>query len=165
MARAYRDRRSRSEVTSRPDAPDVLTLPTRHPGVAGDPRDDERAGAGLHEAGHRVRGGIDDRDPVAADLRHPDLAGHDVGIPERAGQRDRRNDGICPSTMRLYLYLIIKTKEGQNTIKLTNGMAEEIGLSRYSKYRALAQLAEAGLVSVEQNNKQSPLVAVLRRAD
>jgi hypothetical protein len=45
-------------------------------------------------------------------------------------------------------------------VRLTNQMAGEIGLDRFAKARALAQLREAGLVSVTQRGREAPVVTV-----
>jgi hypothetical protein len=74
---------------------------------------------------------------------------------------DRHRDAIFPPRARLWLYLLIKTREGRKPVRLTNQMAVEIGLDRFAKARALAQLREAGLVSVAQHGLEAPVVTVL----
>ena len=75
---------------------------------------------------------------------------------------DRRNDKVCGPAMRLYLYLVIKTREGLQPVKLTNARAAEIGLDKFGKARALAHLAKAGHVSVVQMGNQAPVVTLVR---
>ena len=48
-------------------------------------------------------------------------------------------------------------------VRLTNSKAAEIGLDRHAKSRALAQLRQAGLVSVVQQGSEAPIVNVLTR--
>ena len=36
-----------------------------------------------------------------------------------------------------------------NTVALSNGKLEQVGISRYAKYRALTELSEAGIIEVE----------------
>ena len=74
---------------------------------------------------------------------------------------DRRWDAIYPPRTRLWLLLLIKSKEGRDSVRLTNSMAAEIGLDRHAKARALAQLKRVGLISVTQTGHKVPIVAVL----
>jgi hypothetical protein len=78
---------------------------------------------------------------------------------------DRRFDGIYQPPVRLWLLLLIKTREGRIQVRLTNEMAAEIGLSRHAKLRALACLEEARLVSVTHFGKAAPLVQVCGRCN
>ena len=48
-----------------------------------------------------------------------------------------------------------------STIKLTQGVLDDFGVSRYSKYRALTNLVSAGLISVDSNTGKNPVVTVL----
>ena len=45
--------------------------------------------------------------------------------------------------------------------KLPNGMFGYDGISRYSKWRALAVLERRGLITVERRRKKSPIIRVL----
>jgi hypothetical protein len=74
---------------------------------------------------------------------------------------DRHRDAIFPPRTRLWLYLLIKTREGRKPVRLTNLLAAEIGLDRHAKARALAQLRRAGLVSITQQGFEAPVVTVL----
>jgi hypothetical protein len=58
------------------------------------------------------------------------------------------------------LHLDWKQKGGR--IKLPNGWLEFEGISRFAKYRALAQLEELGLITVNRRPRKSPIVHVLR---
>jgi hypothetical protein len=71
---------------------------------------------------------------------------------------DRRLDTVYPPRTRLWLYLLIKTREGCKSVRLTNEMAAEIGLDRHAKARALARLKKAGLVSVMHLGNEVPLI-------
>jgi hypothetical protein len=48
-----------------------------------------------------------------------------------------------------------------NTVPVSNKLLAEFGVNRYAKSRALKQLSDAGLVSVEQGVGRSPVVTVL----
>jgi hypothetical protein len=48
---------------------------------------------------------------------------------------DPRLDAVYPPRTRLWLYLLIKTREGRKPVRLTNKMAAEIGLDRHAKDR------------------------------
>jgi hypothetical protein len=73
---------------------------------------------------------------------------------------DPRWDAVYPPRTRLWLLLLIKTREGCKPVRLTNAMVGEIGLDRHAKARALAQLKRAGLVSMVQTGNEAPLVTV-----
>lgn len=52
-----------------------------------------------------------------------------------------------------------------NSVQLSNKLLSEFGVNRYSKRRALKQLANAKLISVEQGRGKSPVVTVLECSD
>lgn len=61
------------------------------------------------------------------------------------------------STYRLALSLVYASwRNGGRPIVLSNVMAEEEGLSRRSKWRALAELEYLGLVEVRRRPRQAP---------
>lgn len=74
---------------------------------------------------------------------------------------DRRWDEIYPPRVRLWFYLVVKSRSGRNSVRLTNQKAAEIGLDRHGKSRALARLQSAGLVSVIQQGLEAPVISVL----
>jgi hypothetical protein len=62
------------------------------------------------------------------------------------------------ATYRLALHLIrAGWKSPNHVVKLTNVIA---GIDRWQKYRELPKLRKAGLVSVEERPRKSPLVTV-----
>jgi hypothetical protein len=64
-------------------------------------------------------------------------------------------------TYRVALYLLWEAWRSQsNRVKLANVGMEEHGVSRWNKHRALKQLVEAGLISIEQQPRKSPIVTV-----
>lgn len=52
--------------------------------------------------------------------------------------------------------------EQNRTIKLSNLSVKVVGLTRYSKNRALKHLESAGLITVERCAGRSPVVTILR---
>jgi hypothetical protein len=56
----------------------------------------------------------------------------------------------------LYLYW----RHHYKPFKLPNGMLQYDGVSRYSKYRALAKLEQLGLISIERPPKKSPIIHI-----
>lgn len=46
-------------------------------------------------------------------------------------------------------------------VKLTQKLLNEFDVTRYSKYRALVCLSEAGLISIETTNGKNPMVTTL----
>ena len=66
------------------------------------------------------------------------------------------------ATWRLALFLVYESwRTGGRTIKLTNIMAAEVGVSPDAKGRALDDLEQAGLIEVERRPDRSPLVTLL----
>ena len=66
------------------------------------------------------------------------------------------------ATWRLALFLVYEYwRNGGRTIKLTNIMAAEVGVSPDAKGRALDDLEKAGLIEVERRPDRSPLVTLL----
>ena len=68
---------------------------------------------------------------------------------------------LSPST-RLLCLLLHETGEGQRPLLLSNQRAAEIGLSRFAKRRALAELEADGFVRVERADRNLPQVWLLR---
>jgi hypothetical protein len=63
------------------------------------------------------------------------------------------------STFHVALYLLhLHWKDHGNPVKVPNATLRTLGVSRQSKWRALADLEERGLVSVERRPSRSPLV-------
>jgi DNA-binding transcriptional ArsR family regulator len=77
---------------------------------------------------------------------------------------DRANDRDLSRAMRLYLYLQIKSRRGARSVRLTNEMANELGLDRAAKTRALKALEARGQITVSREGKRLPIV-IVRRLD
>jgi hypothetical protein len=71
-------------------------------------------------------------------------------------------EGAPGQTYRTALLLLYEHWRQGKPIKLNNRMLETIGVSRYSKWRALPDLEGRGLIAVERRPKRSPVVRVLR---
>jgi hypothetical protein len=73
------------------------------------------------------------------------------------------------ATLKLALHLLTKrfeswTKDKQFT--LANGVLEEkFGISRWVKWRALAELEQLGLIWIERRRRRSPLITVRIREE
>lgn len=68
-------------------------------------------------------------------------------------------NGASGQAYRVALYLLhLRWKDGEKPIKLANGMLGIDGVSRYSKRRALEDLARRGLITVERHQRRSPVV-------
>jgi hypothetical protein len=74
---------------------------------------------------------------------------------------DRRYDELFPARVRLFLYLLIKSRRGTNPVQLTNAMASKIGISRQIKSRCLWWLSGHGLVKIENIGHSSVTVIVI----
>jgi hypothetical protein len=59
--------------------------------------------------------------------------------------------------------LYLAWKNNNQTVKLSNEVIKHYGVSRHTKYRALATLEAAGIIAVEWQNGRAPLVTLLRR--
>jgi hypothetical protein len=71
--------------------------------------------------------------------------------------------GAEASTYRLALYLLERANFAE-LVPLSTAALERRGVSRASKWRALKQLRQAGLVAVEHKRGRLPLVKVRWRA-
>jgi DNA-binding transcriptional ArsR family regulator len=68
------------------------------------------------------------------------------------------------ATWRLALFLVYEHwRTGGRTIKLTNIMAAEVGVSPDAKGRAIDDLEQAGLIEVERRPKRSPRISLLAK--
>jgi hypothetical protein len=71
---------------------------------------------------------------------------------------------VSGSTILVALHLLHlhwKGAKGESVVKLPNGMLRYDGVSRQSKWRALAELERLGLVEVERRPSRSPLIHLL----
>jgi hypothetical protein len=94
-------------------------------------------------------------------------------VPEKVRRRRRhfvmlpmawydRLKGANGQTCRVAWYLLyLHWKDKGEPVKLNNGMLETDGVSRQSKWKALADLERRGLVAVERRPKRSPIVRLL----
>jgi hypothetical protein len=99
-----------------------------------------------------------------------------VWVPKKIRERDkhfarfpipwvRRLHGAVGTTWEVAAYLLHldfmgngrQKKRGQ-PIKLANGMLKIDGVSRQSKWRALADLERRGLITVERRPRRSPII-------
>jgi hypothetical protein len=73
-----------------------------------------------------------------------------------------RLNGATGQTYRVALILLYMNWKGRGApIKLTNGMLRIDGVSRQSKWRALGDLEQRGLIAVERRPSRSPLIRLL----
>jgi hypothetical protein len=63
----------------------------------------------------------------------------------------------------LYLYRL-RVIQRSCTVKVSNErLSAELGIDRFTKYRALRQLADAGLIKIKRHNKQALKVVFSRK--
>jgi hypothetical protein len=73
-----------------------------------------------------------------------------------------RLKGVSGQTWHLSMHLLyLHWKSTGKPIKLANGMLEHDGISRASKWRALAELEARGLILIERRARKSPLVRLV----
>ena len=73
-----------------------------------------------------------------------------------------RLNGATGQTYRVALILLYMSWKSRGApIKLPNGMLEIDGVSRQSKWRALADLEQRGLITVERRPRRSPIIRLL----
>ena len=65
----------------------------------------------------------------------------------------------CTCLVAWYL-LYLHWKGGGEPIKLANGMLKYDGVGRHSKQRALTELEQRGLITVERRPRKSPIIHV-----
>jgi hypothetical protein len=75
---------------------------------------------------------------------------------ERLAQSQSANTYRVAVTL---LFLHWKTKG--EPIKLPNGMLAIDGVSRFAKYRALAELEQFGLITVTRRQRKSPIITLI----
>ena len=80
-----------------------------------------------------------------------------VQVPRLWLERLRTSQRI--STYRLALYLLFEFwRNGGRPIRVANGVVAQHGLDRTSKVRALRELEQMALITVEWRDRKSPLV-------
>jgi hypothetical protein len=69
----------------------------------------------------------------------------------------------CPGkTLHVAVALWFQSgRTNSRSVRLTNKLLESLGVSRWSKYRALAHLSGAGLVQVDRDGPGNPVVTLL----
>lgn len=99
-------------------------------------------------------------------------------VPAEAGERDRRVAGFIKGPLPLVWMQAAARMPGKTlqvalalwylaglkkttTVRLASKPLNEMGVSRDAKYEALARLEQQGLVSVQQQPGQAPLVTLL----
>lgn len=76
-------------------------------------------------------------------------------------ERAAKLKGKAPLAIALVLQFESGRQNEAKSVKLTNDLAKKLNVSRKSKYTALKALEEAGLISVKQEIKKSPIVTIL----
>ena len=107
-------------------------------------------------------------------LRLPDNQIKTVRVTPRKILKRRRNyvqfpatwaerlDGASGQTWHLAWHLLHRHwKNNCGFVKLANGMLEEDGISRPTKWRALRQLERRGLIAIESRPRKSPIIRLL----
>jgi hypothetical protein len=71
-----------------------------------------------------------------------------------------RSKGELAVALYIYRWAVVSKRR---TVKVTNRWLEVKGIQRYTKYRALARLAEAGIITAHQSGRAATEVTLLRR--
>jgi hypothetical protein len=95
--------------------------------------------------------------------RLPRIGGDGFARTRWGSLADRANDDVFPQQItRLCLHLQMCTLEGQRPGVVMNRSLEELGISRWQKYRLMKKLEVSGRISIEQRPGCHPVVAILR---
>lgn len=77
---------------------------------------------------------------------------------------DRRWDCVFTPRARLFLLLIIESREGRRPVRLTNELARSISLKREAKHRHLREMELTGLITISRNSERSvPIISLIGR--
>jgi hypothetical protein len=111
---------------------------------------------------------IDAPDPFGADSPYPEIIGGMLGRPAKGFitcplawlARVRSSVTTPDRLMVLQVLYSACLMQRSRTVPLSNRAFGILGISRWTKYRALAELAEAGVLTVEARNGRSILVTL-----
>jgi hypothetical protein len=119
---------------------------------------------------------MDTDDQIANLKQHrltPDMLARLAVVPRKIQKRreqfvkvpwiwiDRLAKTSSANTYRVVLHLLYEHwRHNAQPFPLPNGMLEMGGITRFAKWRALAELEQLGLVSVEKRSRRSPKVTV-----
>jgi hypothetical protein len=70
----------------------------------------------------------------------------------------------CTKTQGAMVWIVLVYLAWKNknpTVSLSNETMRRYGVNRHVKYRALAMLEAAGIITIEWRNKQSPIVTLI----
>jgi hypothetical protein len=62
----------------------------------------------------------------------------------------------------LAIWFTAGVRKSQRDLSVSNELVAQFGVTRWSKYRALAQLKRAGLIAIKQTGKSAPRVTLLK---
>jgi hypothetical protein len=80
--------------------------------------------------------------------------------------KDRLRQAQHAGSLKLALHLhYLAWKTGERSIQLSNAVANDAGVTRRSKWRALSELDQLGLVVLERRGRRSPIVTILIRKE
>jgi hypothetical protein len=66
------------------------------------------------------------------------------------------------STYRVAMFLLhLHWRNGGQPIKLSNVVLEEVGIGRRSKWNAIRELEQLGLIQVERQHRRSPVITLV----
>ena len=100
-----------------------------------------------------------------------------VGVPQRIKKRQRQFvqlplglvDQVArhsrDKTLAVLCHLLnLEWKQGGGPIKVPNGLLDKLGVGRGAKSRALRKLERLAIVSVERQDRKSPIVTIKSEA-
>jgi hypothetical protein len=124
---------------------------------------------------------VTDDDPLDLDgLKLPPemVRERPVGVPERIKKRqpqfvklplalvDKVARHSRDKTLAVLCHLLhLDWKQGGGPIKVPNGLLDKLGVGRGAKSRALRKLERLGIVSVERQDRKSPIVTINGHAE
>ena len=118
----------------------------------------------FHVADHTI---IDESgvEGVVVELDRPKGQTRDkFAVAELTWTAEAMKDIASPGGMLINLMQYLSWQSHGESFRLSNEIVRQYGISRKTKYRVLERLEKTGRILVQRQNKQSPLVTLIRRS-
>jgi hypothetical protein len=118
----------------------------------------------FHVADHTI---IDESgvEGVVVELDRPKGQTRDkFAVAELTWTAEAMKDIASPGGMLINLMQYLSWQSHGESFRLSNEIVRQYGITRKTKYRVLERLEKTGRILVRRQNKQSPLVTLVRRS-